>query len=619
MNHFGDFIGTETAVMIPFNAFTSDDPSASVTLTNLANTDVHIHKDGSLTQRSSAAGIAVDIDVDGIVGCHWITIDLTDNTDAGFYSTGSMFSVRVEGITVDAATLNPWVGSFTIGKSQAAVTAALVAHNLDHLALTATAAADMTPEVADNTILSRLLSNGDTSAFVPSTDGLQPIRDEIAAGVTLGADAIGAANIADDAFAAEHFAADALVAATFATNSIAADALAADAAVQIAAAVWDRVLTGATHNIATSAGRRLRQVEAITVLSSGVAQDGAAGTITLAAGESATTDFYDHAIIVITAGTGIGQARAVNGYNGGTKVATVVPNWAVTPVTGDEYLILADTEKHVYEVHAGGITASSLAADAITAAKIADDAIAAEHLATGALTADAFAADAIVAATLATDAITSDALAASAATKITNDWETQSQADPTGFHVNVLEVGGTAQTAGDLAEAVITNAAGTDIAADIIAIKAETATIVNDTDLIDDATSGLAKIASDVAAVLVDTGTTLQAEVDAIQAAVITNAAGTDIAADIIALKVVADAIQTITDQLTSAQSEPTGVPAANDNPLVKLARLHMALRNRVDITASKKTFYDDGDSAEWEKDLSDDGTTYTESEGNAP
>ncbi|MCR4339187.1 MAG: cytochrome P450, partial [Gemmatimonadaceae bacterium] len=53
--------------------------------------------------------------------------------------------------------------------------------------------------------------------------------------------------------------------------------------------------------------------------------------------------------------------------------------------------------------------------------------------------------------------------------------------------------------------AVITNAAGVDIAADIIAIKAETAAIVNDTDVIDDVTSGLVKIATDVAATLVDT------------------------------------------------------------------------------------------------------------------
>ena len=35
------------------------------------------------------------------------------------------------------------------------------------------------------------------------------------------------------------------------------------------------------------------------------------------------------------------------------------------------------------------------------------------------------------------------------AAAIVNEWETQSQADPAGFHVNVLEIGGTAQTAND--------------------------------------------------------------------------------------------------------------------------------------------------------------------------
>jgi len=59
--------------------------------------------------------------------------------------------------------------------------------------------------------------------------------------------------------------------------------------------------------------------------------------------------------------------------------------------------------------------------------------------------------------------------------------------------------------------------AGASLAADIAAVKTETAAILDDTDLIDDATSGLAKIATDVAAVLVDTGTTLDDVVDAIK------------------------------------------------------------------------------------------------------
>lgn len=84
-------------------------------------------------------------------------------------------------------------------------------------------------------------------------------------------------------------------------------------------------------------------------------------------------------------------------------------------------------------------------------------------------------------------------------------------------------------------------------------------------------------------------------------------------------LDLLLDAIKAVTDLLNAAQSEPTGVPAANETPLEKLGYLFMALRNKVTVTATKKQFFDDGGAAEWEKDLSDDGTTYTESEGNAP
>jgi len=110
----GDFNTTET-VNIPVNSFDSNDPTASVTMTNLAAGDIEIHKDGSTTQRASDAGVTVTIDFDSATGCHMIHIDLSDNTDAGFYSDGSRYLVRIEGVTVDAGTLNAWVGGFSIG------------------------------------------------------------------------------------------------------------------------------------------------------------------------------------------------------------------------------------------------------------------------------------------------------------------------------------------------------------------------------------------------------------------------------------------------------------------------------------------------------------------------
>lgn len=72
----------------------------------------------------------------------------------------------------------PWNANWD-AEVESEVTDSLIAHNLDHLCKTATGAADMTTEVVDNSILSRVFANGDTSAFVPSTDGLQLIRDKL--------------------------------------------------------------------------------------------------------------------------------------------------------------------------------------------------------------------------------------------------------------------------------------------------------------------------------------------------------------------------------------------------------------------------------------------------------
>lgn len=49
----------------------------------------------------------------------------------------------------------------------------LVDNNLDHLLKTATAAADMTTEMADNTVFARALAGGDTSSFIPGTHDLK--------------------------------------------------------------------------------------------------------------------------------------------------------------------------------------------------------------------------------------------------------------------------------------------------------------------------------------------------------------------------------------------------------------------------------------------------------------
>ena len=100
----------------------------------------------------------------------------------------------------------------------------------------------------------------------------------------------------------------------------------------IAGAVWDEALTA--HTLQGSFGQTLQ------LLNYGTAVAGAANTVTLAAGASAQNSFYNNALIVITAGTGIGQARTITGYVGGTKVATVDRIWSVQPNSSSQYMIV---------------------------------------------------------------------------------------------------------------------------------------------------------------------------------------------------------------------------------------------------------------------------------------
>ena len=108
-----------STVYIPFATYDSNDPSASVTITGLAVTDIEVLKNLGTTQRASDSGYALvdtdGIDIDGVTGIHGFTIDLSDNTTAGFWAAGAHYTVVVASITVDAATINFIPVTFRIG------------------------------------------------------------------------------------------------------------------------------------------------------------------------------------------------------------------------------------------------------------------------------------------------------------------------------------------------------------------------------------------------------------------------------------------------------------------------------------------------------------------------
>jgi hypothetical protein len=101
-------------------------------------------------------------------------------------------------------------------------------------------------------------------------------------------------------------------------------------------------------------------------LRTGTAQAGAAGTITLDAGASATNDLYKGQWVVITSGTGAGQSRLITAYVGSTKVATVHRNWATNPDNTSVFYLLSAAD--IYGIVLADTTTTNT--DMITAAGI---------------------------------------------------------------------------------------------------------------------------------------------------------------------------------------------------------------------------------------------------------
>lgn len=209
-------------------------------------------------------------------------------------------------------------------------------------------------------------------------------------------------------------------------------------------------------------------------------------------------------------------------YTGASKTVTLAVGTTFTAAAGDNISILPryDTaffggaagtftggRPEVNTTHAAGtawgsgaITAASIAADAITAAKIADNAIDAGSIAADAITAAKIADGAIDAATFAAGAINAAAIAADA---ITAAKIADGAIDAATFAAGAIT-----------ASAIAADAIGaSELAADAVAEIAD--------QVWDEATAGhvgagsFGKLAADV---LEDTGTTLQGEVDGIQA-----------------------------------------------------------------------------------------------------
>ena len=109
MEYLGDF-NTSTTVRGMWNS----NAVAGASVTRATNGSIRIYKNNSTTERTSASGITDTEDFDSLTGVHHVNIDLSDNTDAGFYAAGNDYFVVLSAATIDGQTINAYLFCFSI-------------------------------------------------------------------------------------------------------------------------------------------------------------------------------------------------------------------------------------------------------------------------------------------------------------------------------------------------------------------------------------------------------------------------------------------------------------------------------------------------------------------------
>lgn len=326
--------------------------------------------------------------------------------------------------------------------------------------------------------------------------------------------------------------------------------------------VWDEILTGGTHNIATSAGRRLRGIQEFQGYESG------AVWIDTANGTAGTTDYENGTVElpVLTLADALTIASSLNLKNFvATRDSTIAPaadfNDFSIYGTGYTFTLGGHDYAGTHIFHASPVTGTATSSnntdhfdvlDSIIGDITVDDAHLTRCGLTGTITLSGVGSGTPGELKM----INCFSLVAGASTPIL-DFGTGTE----NHNVSIANY----QNGIEIRNFNVTTTGGTDLFSMsgtgqiVIASSCDGGTInLRGQWKVTDNSGGAVTItqddvATELSAILVDTGTTLQAELDAIQAAVITNAAGTDIAADIIAVKAETAAILLDTAEIGTA------------------------------------------------------------------
>lgn len=299
-------------------------------ITRSTNGTIEVYRDGNITQ--SIAGVQDTEGFDGATGRHLCVINLAAD---GFYAPVADFTVVLTGAVIDTRTVNVTIAHFSI-ENRAPI-----------MAIGAPVALDSGDATLSGN-LTKLADDNGGADFDATTDS----QEKIAVGLNMvtGAFVIrsntaqdgGTATITLDAGASavDNFYRHTQITITGGTGAGQAVIIVKyDGGTKVATVAHDwhtQPVNGSTFAIVPG------QVHAETShveLQRGIAQAGAAGTVTLGADASAVDDFYKNQMVVLDDGTGGGQTRLIDSYVGSSRVATIKPAWKTNPDSSTEYAI----------------------------------------------------------------------------------------------------------------------------------------------------------------------------------------------------------------------------------------------------------------------------------------
>ncbi len=321
--YIGDF-----AVNSTLRYFYASNAAGGASAARTTTGTYRVYKNISTAERTSSAGITDFSGFDAVTGLNAVTIDLSNNTDAGFYAAANDYVVVLVGAVVDGQTVNVPLFQFSIANRAPTVT------------VSSMNAGTITSSTIANNAITLRLDNDATASNARFTT-----YDTFSGYPLLSQSAQHQVSITG----AHHAAADVH---EFQPNVITDTATDATFVTELVNAVWDELYAG--HTIAGSFAMLLKALQAGTFAITGTVSTVTNSQVFTTSLIGYVDGAFDHQTIVFMDGSLAGESKPILEFTGASGTINMEEAFTQAPAIGDMFAVLPQ-HVHAIEGIADGI------------------------------------------------------------------------------------------------------------------------------------------------------------------------------------------------------------------------------------------------------------------------